>query len=313
MAEIGKINKLTVKKKRDYGVHLDGGDSGDILLKKKHAPENCQPGDEIEVFVYADGENRLRATTEKPYATVGQFAKLRVVANAFAGAFLYWGLQKDLLVPKKEQHAIMEKGKSYVVFIFLDEKTNRISASAKLEKFLSLEPPEYDEDEEVDLIIYDMTDMGYKAVVNNAHGGMIYKNEVFQKLHTGQELKGYIKKIRDDKKIDLSLQQPGYKKVDNISQTILKTIKDNGGRIAVTDKSPPEEIYSRFGISKKVFKQAIGKLYKKRLITMDDKGIGIVKGSGRKTQGTREKVSRSQGFCQSSSGSYDDNGSKEKD
>jgi len=132
MAEIGKINKLTVKRIRDYGIHLDGGESGDILLKKKHVPENCQPGDAIEVFVYADGENRLRATTEKTLASVGQFAKLRVVANASAGAFLYWGLQKDLLVPKKEQHARMDKGKSYVVFVFLDEKTTRMSASCKV-------------------------------------------------------------------------------------------------------------------------------------------------------------------------------------
>jgi predicted RNA-binding protein (virulence factor B family) len=281
MAEIGKINKLKINRVRDYGVHLDGGESGDILLKKKHVPENCQPGDEVEVFVYADGENRLRATTEKPYASVGQFVKLRVVANATAGAFLYWGLQKDLLVPKKEQHARMEKGKSYIVFVFLDEKTNRISASAKLDKFLSLEPPDYAEGEEVDLIIYDITDMGYKAIVNNAHGGMLYKNEVFQKLHTGQELKGYIKKIRGDKKIDLSLQQPGYKKVGNISQTILDKIKDNDGMIAITDKSQPEEIYSLFGVSKKVFKQAIGKLYKKRLITMDANGIKVVKGEKR--------------------------------
>ena len=287
MVEIGKINKLTIKRKRDYGVHLDGGDSGDILLKKKHAPENCQPGDEVEVFVYADGENRLRATTEKPYATVGQFAKLRVVTNASAGAFLYWGLQKDLLVPKKEQHARMEKGKSYVVFVFLDKKTNRTSASAKLDKFLSQEPPEYTKGEEVDLIIYDITDMGYKAIVNNAHGGMIYKNEVFQKLHIGQELKGFIKKIRGDKKIDISLQQPGYKKVGNISQTILYKIKNQGGRIAVTDKSPPEEIYSLFGVSKKVFKQAIGALYKKRLITMDANGIKVVKGEKRGAKGKR--------------------------
>jgi predicted RNA-binding protein (virulence factor B family) len=281
MAEIGKINKLKIKRKRDYGVHLDGGDSGDILLKKKNVPENCQPGDEVEVFVYADGENRLRATTEKPYASVGQFAKLRVVANASAGAFLYWGLQKDLLVPKKEQHARMEKGKSYVVFVFLDEKTNRISASAKLDKFLSLEPPNYEEGEEVDLIIYDITDMGYKAVVNNAHGGMIYKNEVFRTLHIGQELKGYIKKIRDDQKIDLRLQQSGYQKVDDISQTVLNKIKDLGGKITVTDKSPPEEIYSLFGVSKKVFKKAIGALYKKRLITMDTNGIKLVKGKGK--------------------------------
>ncbi len=277
MAQIGKINKLTITRMRDYGAHLDGGESGDILLPKKYVPEKCQTGDEIEVFVYADGPGRLRATTQKPYATVGQFAKLQVVANSTSGAFMDWGLQKDLLVPKREQHTRMEEGKSYVVFVFLDEKTNRITASAKLDKFLDLQPPKYDEGEEVDLIIYDKTDMGYKAIVNKSHGGMIYKNEVFQKLHIGQELKGYIKKIREDHKIDLSLQQSGYQKIDDISRSILKTLKEHGGRIAVTDKSPPEDIYSLFGVSKKTFKKAIGALYKKKRIILDANGIKLVR------------------------------------
>lgn len=273
MAQVGRTNTLTVKRKRDYGVHLDGGDSGDILLLKRYVPENCRPGDKLEVFVYADGPGRLRATTQKPYATVGQFTKLRVAAITSSGAFLDWGLQKDLLVPKREQHARMEEGKSYVVYVFLDEKTNRITASAKLEKFFDQQPPEYREGEEVELIIYAKTDMGYKAVVNNSHGGMVYKNEVFQELKIGQQLKGYIKKIRGDYKIDLSLQQPGFKKIDAVSRGILKKINDHGGRIAVTDKSPPEEIYTLFGVSKKTFKKAIGVLYKKRLVTLDAKGI----------------------------------------
>jgi len=275
MAQIGRINTHTVKRKRDYGVHLDGGASGDILLMKRHVPEKCQPGDELEVFVYADGPGRLRATTQKPYATVGRFAKLRVAANTSSGAFLDWGLQKDLLVPKREQLAKMEEGKSYIVFVFLDEKSNRITASSKLDKFLSRQPPDYDEGQEVDLIIYDQTDLGYKVVVNNAHGGMVYKNEVFQKLFIGQQLKGYIKKIREDFKIDLSLQQSGYQRVDDISKSILNTIKNQGGRIRVTDKSPPEDIYSMFGVSKKTFKQAIGALYKKRLIIIDKDSIRL--------------------------------------
>lgn len=277
MTQIGRINKLTVTRIRDYGAHLDGGAAGDILLLKKHVPEKCRPGDEIEVFVYADGPNRLRATTLKPYATVGQFARLRVAANTSSGAFLDLGLQKDLLVPKKEQLARMEEGKSYVVFVYLDEKTNRIVASAKLDKFLSQQPPDYAEGAAVDLIIYDKTDMGYKAVVNNTHGGMVYKNEVFQKLDIGQELKGYIKKLRGDGKIDLSLQAPGYRKIDDISRAILKIIKEHGGRIAVTDNSPPEVIYSLFGVSKKTFKQAIGALYKKRLISLDANGIKLAR------------------------------------
>ncbi|NOR10188.1 MAG: GntR family transcriptional regulator [Desulfovibrionaceae bacterium] len=275
MAQIGRVNKLAIKRTRDDGAHLDGGELGDILLPKKYVPEKCQPGDEIEVFVYADGEDRLRATTQKPYATVGQFAKLRVVANSSSGAYLDWGLQKNLLVPKREQLAKMEEGKSYVVFVFFDKKTNRITASSKLDKFLSFQTPNYDEGEEVDLFIYDKTDLGYKALVNNSHGGMVYKNEVFQKLFIGQQLKGYIKKIREDLKIDLSLQQPGYQKVDDISQTILKTIEDLGGRITVTDKSPPEDVYSLFGVSKKTFKKAIGALYKKRLIIIDTNGISL--------------------------------------
>jgi len=275
MVEIGRINKLTIQRKRDYGAHLDGGESGNIFLPKKYVPKKCQPGDEVEVFVYADREERLRATTQKPYATVGQFATLQVLANSSSGAYLDWGLKKDLLVPNKEQHAKMEEGKSYVVFVFLDKKTNRITASSKLNKFLSLQPPKYDEGEEVDLFICEKTDLGYKVVVNNAHWGIVYKNEVFQKLHIGQQLKGYIKKIREDLKIDISLQQPGYQRVGDISQDILKTIKDRGGSIAVTDKSPPENIYSLFGVSKKIFKKAIGALYKKRLITIDTNKIKL--------------------------------------
>ena len=169
----------------------------------------------------------------------------------------------------------MDEGRSYVVYVFLDEKTKRITASSKLDKFLGKEPPEYEEGEEVDLFICEKTDMGFKVVVNNAHWGMVYKNEVFQKLLTGQQRKGYIKKVREDGKIDLSLQQSGYQVVGDITETILQTIKKFGGHIAVTDKSPPEDIYTLFGVSKKVFKKAIGALYKKRLITIDNKGIRI--------------------------------------
>jgi predicted RNA-binding protein (virulence factor B family) len=277
MIQIGRINKLRITRTGEYGAHLDGGEFGDIILPKRYVPKKCRPGDEIEVFVYADKEDILRASNKKPYATVGQFARLRVVAKSSTGAYLDWGLQKNLLVPKSEQQSRMEEGKSYVVFVFLDEKTNRIAASSKLDKFLSLQPPSYDEGEELDLFIYDTTDLGYKVFVNDAYEGMIYKNEVFQKLFIGQRLKGFIKKIREDLKIDVSLQQPGYQAVDGIAQTILNTIKNHGGRIAVTDSSPPEDIYSLFGVSKKTFKKAIGALYKKRLITIDPSGIRLVR------------------------------------
>jgi predicted RNA-binding protein (virulence factor B family) len=277
MVMIGRINNLTVIKMREYGAHLDGGEDGDVILPIKSVPAKCQPGDEVEVFVYVDREDRLRATTRKPKAVAGQFAKFPVVARSSGGAYLDWGMQKDLFVPKSEQLVKMEEGRSYVVFITLDEKTDRIVASSKLDKYLSQQPPEYSEGEEVDLIIYDRTDLGYKALINQTHGGMLYRNEVFRKLEIGQELKGYIKKIREDFKIDLSLQQAGYKAVDDTTKTILETIKDHGGRIAVTDKSPPEEIYALFGVSKKVFKKAIGGLYKRRLISIDPKGIKLVK------------------------------------
>ncbi|MBU0961225.1 MAG: type I-B CRISPR-associated protein Cas8b1/Cst1 [Proteobacteria bacterium] len=277
MVQIGKINKLTIKTTQAYGVHLDGGESGDILLPTRDVPEKCQPGDEVEVFVYLDREDHLRATSKKPYATVGQFSKLQVVSNSSSGSYMDWGLGIDLFVPKSEQQDNMKEGNSYVVFIFLSNKNNRIIASSKLEKFLSSQPPHYEEGEEVDLLIYDKTDLGFRAVVNSSHDGMIYENEVFQKLFIGEQLKGYIKKIREDLKIDLSLQQPGYQKVDDISQTILDTIKEHGGRIALTDKSPPQDIYSQFGVSKKTFKKAIGSLYKKRLIIIDASGVQLTK------------------------------------
>jgi len=277
MVQIGKMNRLSIKGTQVYGIHLDGGTSGDILLRNKFATQKYQPGDEIDVFVYVDRQQRLMATTQKPYAMVGEFALLKVVTNSAAGAFMDWGLENDLFVPKSEQQNSMREGHSYVVHIFLSEKHNRITASSKLDKFLDQQPPNYEEGEEVDLIVYSRTDLGYGAVVNNSHIGMIYQNEVFQELVIGQRLKGYIKKLRDDLKIDLRLQKTGYQIVDDISQTILNTITDSGGMISVTDKSPPEEIYALFGVSKKVFKKAIGGLYKKKLVIIDTDGIKKVR------------------------------------
>lgn len=276
VVEIGRINKLRVKTAQAYGIHLDGGEEGDILLLTKDVPEKCNPGDELEVFIYQDREDQLRATTKIPYVTVGQFARLQVVAASPSGAYLDWGLATDLFVPKSEQQDNMKEGRSYVVFVFLSGKNGRIIASSKLDKFFSPQPPNYEEGEEADLLIYDKTTLGFRAVVNSSHDGMIYENEVFQKLLIGRHLKGYIKKIREDGKIDLCLQQPGYQKVDVISQNILNTIKDHGGKIGLTDKSPPEDIYSQFGVSKKTFKKAIGFLYKKRLVTIDNNGVKLV-------------------------------------
>jgi hypothetical protein len=279
MVQIGKMNRLSVKGTEAYGIHLDGGEYGDILLRGTHPTLNNQatyPDNKIDVFIYVDREQRLLATIHKPYATVGEFAYLRVKTNTAAGAFLDWGIENDLFVPKSEQQDNMREGKSYVVFIFLNEPNNRITASSKLDKFLDLQPPDYEEGEKVDLIIYAKTDLGYNAVVNGSHAGMIYENEIFQKLVIGQRLQGYIKKIREDLKIDLRLQPSGYQRVDEISKTILNIIKDCGGMVAVTDKSPPDDIYNLFGVSKKVFKKAVGALYKKRLIIIDADGIKLV-------------------------------------
>ncbi len=277
MVEIGKMNRLPIIRSRDNTIHLDGGELGEILLKGRYSAAKSTTDDELDVFVYADKEQCLLATVHKPYAMVGDFAKLRVVGTSAVGAFMGWGLEDDLFVPKSEQQTSMKEGQSYVVYVFLSEKTHRITASSKLDKYLGKQRPEYDEGEEVDLIIYAVTQLGYSAVVNNSHVGMIYDNEVFQKLEIGQRLKGYVKKIREDHKIDLRLQQTGYQQVDDISQAILSTIKDAGGRVAVTDKSKPEEIYAMFGVSKKVFKKAIGALYKKRLIVIAPDCITIVK------------------------------------
>lgn len=275
MIQIGKINRLSIKEIQAGAIQLDGGGLGDILLTGRHAARKYRLGDELDVFVYLDKEQCLLATTQKPYAIVGEFTKLTVVGTTQAGAFLGWGLEDDLFVPKSEQQDNMRQGKAYVVFVFLSGKNNRIIASSKLEKFLNKQSPGYAEGEEVDLLIYAKTELGYSAVVNGSHAGMIYENEVFQKVVIGQRQKGYIKKIRDDSKIDLRLQQTGYHGVDDVSQTILNTIKDSGGMVAVTDKSPPEDIYDLFGVSKKVFKKAIGALYKKKLIILDTDGIKL--------------------------------------
>ena len=275
MVEIGKINKLLIKEIQAGVVTLDGAELGDILLRGRYTARKYSLGEEVDVFVYLDKDQRLLATIQKPYATVGEFAKLTVVATTQAGAFLGWGLEDDLFVPKSEQQNNMQQGKAYVVFVFLSEKNNRITASSKLDKFLNREPPEYTVGEEVDLLIYAKSELGYSAVINSSHVGMIYDNEVFQKLVIGQRQKGYIKKIRDDFKIDLRFQQTGYRGVDDVSENILKIIKDRGGMVAVTDKSPPEDIYNLFEVSKKVFKKAIGGLYKKKLIILDADGIKL--------------------------------------
>jgi predicted RNA-binding protein (virulence factor B family) len=276
MTGIGEVNTLTVVKELDHGVYLDGEDLGEILLPRRYVPEDCKPGDSMEVFIYLDSEDLMIATTEKPYAMVGQFAFLKVVSVNSVGAFLDWGLPKDLLVPFREQKQKMEVGRSYVVFVYLDDKTNRIVASSRLDKFLDTHPGRFKQGQEVDLFICETTEIGYKAIINNTHWGMLYKNEVFRQLALGCRINGFIQKVRDDGKIDLCLQKPGYEKVDGISEKIIDILIKQGGSLPVTDKSSPEIIYELFGISKKTYKKAVGSLYKKRRIIIGPGGIKLV-------------------------------------
>ena len=275
MLNIGKINKLKVVKKQGADVYLDSGTSGKVLLADKKLPENCQVGDILGVFVYVDSEGHLAATTQTPLAQVDDIAWLKVVSLNYVGAFLDWGLPKDLLVPFSEQHHEMEVGRSYLVKVFLDDK-NRIAATTKIDRFINDESVDFEVGQKVSLIIAEKTELGFKAIVNNTHWGLLYQNELFQALRKGQKLDGYIKKIRDDQKIDLSLHHPGYGKVVSLTDNILIKLKENDGVLMLSDKSPPEAIYAAFGVSKKVFKQAIGALYKKKLITLDKNGIRLI-------------------------------------
>lgn len=265
MVEIGKINTLDVNRETENGLYLDGRELGEILMPQKFVTDEVKDTGYATVFVYTDSEDRLVATTEIPIAKVGEFAIMKVVANSRVGAFLDWGLPKDLLVPFREQKTNMVEGKSYLVYVFLDLQTSRLAASAKLDKFLDNTPPEYETAQEVDLIIADETDLGYKAIINSEHWGMLYKDQIFSSFVYGQKMKGYISKVREDEKIDLLLEKPGYEKVDAISQKILNELKENNGFMAVSDKSSPEMIKAMFGISKKNFKKALGGLYKKGL------------------------------------------------
>jgi len=278
MVEIGKYNTLRVVKEVDFGIYLDGGEEyGEILMPSRYVPEDVKPDDELEVFIYNDSEDRVIATTEKPYVTTGEFRFLKVKAVNRIGAFLDWGLPKDLLVPFREQKAKMVEGGTYLVYVYLDDETDRIVASAKIDKFLDNRIPEYETGDEVDLLIAEKTDLGFKAIVDGSFWGMIYENEIFTPVETGLYLKGYIKKVRDDDKLDISLQKEGYDQVDGISQNILEKLKEAGGFLAVSDKSPAEMIYHMFGISKKNFKKAIGSLYKKKFITISKEGIKLSK------------------------------------
>lgn len=275
MINVGKYNTLKIVKAVDFGLYLDGGEGKEILLPTRYVPKEAKPGDEIEVFIYHDNEGRLIATTAHPYATVGEFQFMEVKQVNKMGAFLDWGIMKDLLVPFKEQKKTMREGKWYLVYVRLDHVTGRIMASARIEKFLNNVLPQYERGEEVDLLVADEAELGYKVIINNLHTGLVYYDETFQRLEKGEHIKGYIKEVREDEKIDVSLMPLGYQKVEGIAGTILTSLKAQGGYIAVHDKSEPDVIYALFRCSKKAFKQAIGSLYKQHLITLEENGIRL--------------------------------------
>ena len=276
MITIGQSYELEVVKAVDFGFYLDAENLGEILLPTKFAHADLVEGDTVDVFLYLDSEDRPVATTQEPKARVGEFAYLKVVDVTNVGAFLDWGLDKDILVPFAEQHRPMEVGRSYLVYLYIGDIDGRIIASSKIDKFLDDERPhDFKAQQSVDLIIANTTDLGYKAIINHSHWGVLYKNDVFERLSFGQRKKGFIKNVRADGKIDLSLQG-GQETRDKHAMIILRYLHEHDGFAAVHDKSDPQLISDLFGMSKGAFKKTIGGLYKQRVISIDKDGIRLL-------------------------------------
>lgn len=273
---LGDYNQMKVVKKVDFGLYLDGGDEGEILLPAKYVPENCKPGDELTVFVYLDQDERPVATTETPRAKVGDFAYLRVAWVNEYGAFLDWGLMKDLFCPFREQKMRMKKDNYYIVYIKLDEESYRLMATAKIEHYFAPEPPKYIHGDEVDLLVWQKTDLGFKVIIDNCYPGLVYDDQIFRPLRTGDRLIGFIDNVRPDGKIDVTLQPTGRRLTEEFSNTLLNYLYDNNGHCNLGDKSPAELIADTFKVSKKTFKKAVGDLYRRKLITISDDGITLV-------------------------------------
>ena len=276
MVTIGKYNKLRIVKSVDFGLYLDGEEKGEILLPQRYVSENFKIGDEIEVFIYLDSEERPVATTLKPYAQIEEFAYLKVNWVNQYGAFLDWGLLKDLFVPFREQKIKMKEGRFYLVYLYWDNLSQRIVASSKIKKFISEETSDYQPNQEVDLLIAQKTDLGYKAIINNRHWGMLYHNQIFSPINLGDKVKGYIKEVRNDGKIDLLLEPMGYEKIESLAEHILNTLEMRGGCLPISDKTPSDTIMQYFQCSKKNFKKAIGSLYKDHKITISEKEIRLL-------------------------------------
>lgn len=276
MINIGDFNTLRAKRFTQHGWYLACTEDEEVLLPQKYVPGDFKENDLLEVFVYKDSEDRIVATTEVPFAIVGEFGFLKVKDVSNVGAFLDWGLEKDLLVPFNEQKKKLEVGNEAIVYVYLDELTGRIAASCKIEKFIAPIDSEYKIDEEVDLLIYKKSDLGYTAIIDDHAFGLIYNSEIHQKIKIGDRMEGYIANIREDGKVDLRLQKTGMDHLDEVSKQILSSLVAAGGFLPLHDKSSPEEIKSKLQISKKAFKKAIGILYKQRMIEIQEKGIKVV-------------------------------------
>ena len=275
--KIGEYNSLRIAKRVDFGMYLES-DRGEILLPAKYLVEGLEPGDIIDVFIYRDSEDRIIATTLKPKAKVGDFVLLKVKDVNNHGAFLEWGLEKDLFVPFSEQHKRMSPGKSYIVRIMLDPKTERIIGVSKIGSFLSNDTYELNNGQEVDLMVYETTDLGHMCIINNKYKGMLYKNEVFKPLEVGDVLKGFVKKVREDEKVDLILSKPILDEMEEARETVLSKLRENNGKLNFSDKSNPEDIKNFFHLSKRNFKRALGSLYKDQIILIEEDKITLVNG-----------------------------------
>jgi len=276
MIELGKHNLLYVLRSTPPGLFLGDLQGGEVLLPNKYIPENIEVNDEIEVFIYKDSEDRIIATTLEPKIHLNEFAALLVKEVNDYGAFLDWGLEKDLMVPYREQTNRMREGECYVVYLYIDEESGRLAASNKVERYLDKGSVDLNVDDKVDLLVWMETDLGYNVIINNRYKGLLYQNEVFRKLEVGDFLAGYIKNIREDDKIDVCLQRQGFANIDSSAQAVLDKLKLNDGFLKLSDSSAPEEIMDVMEMSKKTFKKAIGTLYKQQRIKLTDEGIYLL-------------------------------------
>ena len=267
-ANIGRVNNLVVVKEKDFGIYLDGEQLGEILLPKRYVPAGTKIGTAIDVFIYLDSNDELIATTETPKVQVGEFAGLKAIAVNHIGAFFDWGLPKDLLVPFSQQKTRVEEEETHLLFVYLDQSTNRIVATTKVDPLLNRTEIPYRSGDKVKAIIGDKTDIGFKCILDDRFWGVLFFQDAFRQLRKGEVVSAFIKRVRDDGKIDISLQEVGYKKVKGILDEILDYLDDHGGEMVLTDKSSPEAIYAVFKVSKATFKKAIGALYKDKKITL---------------------------------------------